>query len=189
MRRSDLFTKAEEAVLASLDEPFRTTFRVAAIAVNDKLGLAGNGDLVMNVEDGWRDAKIQEGYFRENRVEVSPGKWQVKRDLRGKLLPIKTNARGGYSPHQYHRAGHIVIRYVKPSSDGFRHWLDGKDPRWLIVRDIVAPLGLISGATFKSPYDPAHVESADWRDLADLLNHAGLDENDRRHNWKPSKSS
>jgi hypothetical protein len=189
MRRTDLFNKKEALCLASLDEPFRTTFRIAAIAVNDALGGVGFGDIVMNIEDGYRTDAAQHAHFISNREQIADsGVWTRKRDARGRKLPIKTNADSGQSPHNYRRAAHIVLRYVEPSKkDGLRHWVDGKDGRWEIVKDKVEALGLMSGYHFKDPFDPAHVESTDWRALRTSRGSIGLKEDERLDNWKPLK--
>lgn len=191
MRRGDLFTVPEEKVLATLDEPFQTTFRICAIAANDMLGALFDGpDAIMNVEDGWRSDEAQDKLYEIGRERIGDTlDWRRARDVRGKLLDRVTDARGGYSPHNYRRGCHIVLRHVDRNAKGQREWLPASDKRWLMLRDIVKANGLRSGADFQNIFDPAHVESVDWRLLAEKRGHFGLKINERMHKWRPSSRS
>ncbi|UOF79511.1 endolysin-like protein [Bacteriophage sp.] len=156
-------TPLEEQIIEELDEPFRSRFLTVLFRVKEIL--ARDTNVYVIVRDGWRDPKRQASLYAVGRTVET---WRS---------PV-TNAKPGYSPHEYRRAAHIVL--MDRTTDKL---LADSDSRWEAVGLEVSRFapskesggkGLVSGRYFSSLVDSAHVEDANWAKLARKRQHQGL---------------
>ena len=71
--------------------------------------------------------------------------------------PIRTNAKPGFSPHNYGLArDYMLFRSGVPVNDP-------SDPLWLDFEAVVQSVGLMTGRNFKGLCDAGHVQLKTWR--------------------------
>lgn len=177
-----LFSKADELVLAQLDEPFKSRFMTMALWVAEQID---DPDIYMVIRDGFRANEIQMEHWKKGRVQLPNGTWEIHDESK-----VVTAAEPGMSPHNYRRACHILFL-----SRTTRKPIPNDHPLWNKIGEGVARFagdkttpGLKWGGTFKIRNkagklvplkDKVHVEDWHFRVLRDKRNKVGLSSTER----------
>jgi hypothetical protein len=168
MTNRQAFDTMEEGIIATLDEPFRSRFVLAARNVIERF--KDDKDVLVVIRDGFRSSERQRALYAQGRT--APGK-------------IVTRAVPGRSPHNYRRACHIIL--LAASGPRRNAWLADEDPAWHVIGQEVNKQrgngntpGLLWGGEFTTLRDMAHVEDFHWRRLAKHLKMAGMVDSDPR---------
>lgn len=167
------FTVLEEKLFHELDEPFRSRALLCAYRLREKF--AQDPTVKVIVRDAWRDTERQAALYRQGRVLSKNGKDWVLPPAGERHIPIVTRAKAGQSPHEYRRAIHLIL-----IDSNTRAWLGDKDKRWLDIGGVVSTVEHVTwGGNFERLRDYAHIECADWRELAVKRGWVGLGADER----------
>lgn len=167
------FTVLEEKLFHELDEPFRSRALLCAYRLREKF--AQDPTMKVIVRDAWRDTERQAALYRQGRVLSKNGKDWILPPAGERHIPIVTRAKAGQSPHEYRRAIHLIL-----IDSNTRAWLGDRDKRWLDLGGVVSTVEHVTwGGNFERLRDYAHIECADWRELAVKRGWVGLGADER----------
>jgi hypothetical protein len=161
-------TALEDKLVHQLDEPFRSRALAAAYRLNDRL--QDDPTCYMIIRDAYRDPESQLKLWAKGRHHDGE-KWLEKHDP---LDPIVTKAPPGRSAHEYRRAIHLIL-----IDSVTRAWLKDDNKRWHLVGEEAERQNLTWGGSWPTLRDYAHIESKDWRTVAQLFGWAGMTGFDR----------